>query len=96
VGVCIGLLVDRSVRSLRKVVLNLLAYAGVVRSLVVAELEHGLMLRRGVGVGVDEEGLDAQEDVFEGDTGLPFLLGVEDAQAHGAAGVDVGVEQHAP
>ena len=37
--------------------------------------------------------LDAQQDLLDGDGGAPALVLVQDAQAHGAAGVDVRVEE---
>lgn len=58
-------------------------------------LEHvvRLGLGRGLRVGVVEEVLDAEEDLLDGDGWLPRLFLVQDRQADGARGVNVGVEQ---
>ena len=37
--------------------------------------------------------LDAEEDLLDGNCRAPVLLLVQDAQADGAGGVDVGVEE---
>lgn len=49
-------------------------------------------LRRRVGIGLIEQGLDSEDDVFECDGRLPVLVFVKDGQADGATGVDVRVE----
>ncbi len=58
-------------------------------------LEHVVSLRlsRGLGVGVVEQVLDAEEDLLDGDGRLPRLLLVQDRQADGAGWVDVRVEE---
>lgn len=45
-----------------------------------------------VGLVLDQF-LDAQQDLLDGDEGLPVLLLVEDGQAHCAGGVDIGMGQ---
>ena len=44
-------------------------------------------------VGIVEQVLDAQQDLLDGDGGLPALVLVQDAETHSARGEDVGVEE---
>ena len=44
-------------------------------------------------VGIVQQVLDAQQDLFDGDGGLPRLFLVQDAEADGAGRVDVRVEE---
>lgn len=46
-----------------------------------------------VGVGVIEKVLNSEEDLLDGDGRLPALLFIQDRQADGARGIDVGVEE---
>ena len=78
------------------------------RSLVVLDdLPHGLFVRNAVfleqvvrlslcgrlRVHFVEQHLNAEEDLLDGDGGLPSFLFVEDRQADGARRVDVRVEE---
>jgi len=65
----------------------------VVGSAVLAEQVVGLGLGRRLRVGLIEQRLNAEEDLLDGDGGLPAFLFVEDGQADGSGRVDVGVEE---
>lgn len=65
----------------------------VVGSAVLAEEVVGLGLGRRLGVRLVEQRLDAEEDLLDGDGGLPAFLFVEDRQADSSGRVDVGVEE---
>jgi hypothetical protein len=67
--------------------------APLVLYLVSLEEVVGLGLRGRLGVGVVQQVLDAEQDLLDGNGGLPGLIFVEDGQADGAGRVDVGVEQ---
>lgn len=47
----------------------------------------------GIGIGVVQEILDSEEDLLDGDGGFPGFVLVENAEADGARGVDIGVEE---
>ena len=65
----------------------------LVGLLVLFEEVEGVGLRGGLGVWLVEERLDTQEDFFNVYRGLPAFFFVEDGEADGAGGVDVGVEE---
>lgn len=65
----------------------------LVLGLVVHKKLVGLGLGGAVGVGIVQEVLNAEEHLLDGDRGPPPLLLVEDGEADGAGGVDVGMEQ---
>jgi hypothetical protein len=47
----------------------------------------------GVGVWLVEQVLDSEENLLDGDSRLPCIFFVQDGQADGAGGVNVGVEE---
>lgn len=53
----------------------------------------GLGLGRILDVGLVEQVLDAEQDLFDCDRGAPVLLLVQQRQADGAGGIHVGMEQ---
>jgi hypothetical protein len=63
----------------------------VCRPVLLKEVER-IGLRGGLGVRLVEQRLYAEEDLLDRDRGLPAFFFVEDGQADGAGGVDVGVE----
>lgn len=65
----------------------------VVGSAVLAEQIVGLGLSRRLGIGLVQQRLNAEEDLLDGNGGLPAFLFVEDGQANGSGRVDVGVEE---
>jgi hypothetical protein len=65
----------------------------VVGSAVLAEQVVCLSLSRRLGVGLVQQRLNAEEDLLDGDGGLPAFLFVENGQANGSGRVDVGVEE---
>jgi hypothetical protein len=65
----------------------------VVSSAVLAEQVVGLGLSRRLGIGLVQQRLDSEKDLFDGDGGLPAFLFVEDGQANSSGRVDVGVEE---
>jgi len=69
-----------------------LAHLAIVQRSVVLECEVGFFLRGIVRVRVVQQVLDPEEQLLDGDAGLPALVLRQYAEADGAAGVDVGVE----
>jgi len=50
-------------------------------------------LGRGFGVGIVEEILNAEQDLFDGNGRLPTFLLIQNAEAHGSGWIDVGVKE---
>jgi hypothetical protein len=71
---------------------NLLDLALICRLILLVQIIR-VCLRRALGVDFVQQHLNAQQDLFDRDGGLPALFFVQDGQADGAAGVDVGVEE---
>lgn len=65
----------------------------LVLGLVLLEQVVGFSLRRRLGIRVVEQVLHAEENLLDGDCGLPRLVLVQDGQADRSGWVDVGVEQ---
>jgi hypothetical protein len=65
----------------------------LVRNLVFLEQVERVGLRGRLGIRLVEQRLNAQQDLLDGDGGLPALILVQDGQADSAGGVDVGVEE---
>ena len=65
----------------------------VVGGTVLAEQVVGLGLGRRLRVGLVEQRLNAEEDLLDGDGGLPAFFFIENGQADGSGRVDVGVEE---
>ena len=65
----------------------------VIGSTVFAEQVVGLGLSGRIWVGLVQQRLDTEEDLLDGDGGLPAFLFVENGQANGSGRVDVGVEE---
>lgn len=65
----------------------------IVFRLVVGEEHVRLALRGGGRVGRVQKVLYAEKDLLDGDGGPPPVVFGEDAKAHGAGGVDVGMEE---
>lgn len=53
----------------------------------------GLCLSRRLRVRIVQQVLDTQQDLLNGDRGLPRLFFVQDRQTDSSGGVDVGVKQ---
>lgn len=53
----------------------------------------GLGLCRRIGVRVIQQVLDTQQELLDGNGGAPCFLLVENREAYGARGINVGVEQ---
>lgn len=65
----------------------------LVGSAILAEQVVGLGLGRRLGIGLVQQGLDAEKDLLDGDGGFPAFLFIENGQADGSRRVDVGVEK---
>lgn len=65
----------------------------LVRLAVLLEQVERVGLGGGLRVRLVEQRLDAEQDLLDGDGGLPALFFVEDGEADGARGVDVWVEE---
>lgn len=65
----------------------------LVRLAVLLEQVERVGLGRGLWIRLVEQRLDAEQDLLDGDGGLPALFFVEDGEADGARGVDVWVEE---
>lgn len=65
----------------------------VVGSAVLTEEVVGFSLSGRLGVGLVQQRLNAEKNLLDGDGGLPAFLFVENGQADGARGVDIGVEE---
>ena len=65
----------------------------VVGSAILAEEVVGFSLSGRLGVGLVQQRLNAEKNLLDGDSGLPGLFLVEDREADGAGGVDVGMEE---
>ena len=77
----------------RRVLLDDLLDLALVRRLVLFEQVERVGLRWALWVRLVEKRLDAQQDLFDVDGGLPAFFFVEDREADGARGVDVWVEE---
>lgn len=77
----------------RRILANYAPDALFVLDLVFLEQIVGVGLGGRLGVGVVEQVLDAQKNLLDRDGRLPGLFLVENRQADGARGVDVGMEQ---
>jgi len=77
----------------RRVLLDDIAHLPLVRRAVFLELVERVGLCGRVWVRLVEQRLDAEENLLDGYGGLPAFFFVEDAEADGAGGVDVGVEE---
>ena len=75
------------------IVLDDLAHRLLVRHPVFLEEVVRFGLSGRVRVDFVEQHLDSEEDLLDGDGGLPGLFLVEDREADGAGGVDVWVEE---
>lgn len=71
---------------------NSLDFPLICRTVLLEQIEC-LGLRRRVWVGVVQQVLDPEQDLLDCDGGLPAFFFVEDREADGAGGVDVGVEE---
>lgn len=65
----------------------------VVGSAILAEEVVGFSLSGRLGVGLVQQRLNAEKNLLDGDSGLPAFLFVENGEADGAGGVDVGMEE---
>lgn len=70
-------------------ILNLL----LVRGAILFEQIERIGLRRRLRVRLVEQRLNTEEDLLDGDGGLPAFFFIEDGEADGAGRVDVGVEE---
>ena len=77
----------------RRVLLNYGAHLLIIRCAVLLEEVESVCLRRRLRVWLVEQRLDTQQDLLDCDSRLPAFLLVEDREADGAGGVDVGVEE---
>lgn len=77
----------------RRVLLDHGAHLLVVRRAVLLEKVESVCLRRRLRVWLVEQRLDTQQDLLDCDSRLPAFLLVENGEANGAGGVDVGVEE---
>jgi hypothetical protein len=77
----------------RRIILDDTPNLLLVRLLVLLEEVEGVGLRRGLGIGLVKQRLDAEQDLLDGYGGLPAFFLVKDREADGARGVDVRVEE---
>jgi len=77
----------------RRVLLDNLLDLALIRRLVLFEQVERVGLCWALWVRLVEQGLDAEQDLFDVDGGLPAFFFVEDGEADGARGVDVWVEE---
>ena len=79
--------------SRRRILLHHLLHPLLIRRPILLIQIIRIRLRGRLRVYLVQQHLDPQEDLFDGDGGFPALFFVEDAEADGAGGVDVGVEE---
>jgi hypothetical protein len=72
---------------------RLLLHPTLVFLLVVLKELKGFGLCRRVGIGIIEQVLNPNQDLFDGNGRTPTLFFVEDGEANGARRIDVGVEE---
>jgi hypothetical protein len=77
----------------RRILLDDVAHLLLVRRSVLLEEVERISLRRRVRVRLVEQRLDAEQDLLDRYRRLPALLLVQDAEADGARGVDIRVEE---
>jgi hypothetical protein len=79
--------------SRRRVLADQATDALLVLGAVLFEQVVCLSLSWGFGIGIVEEILHAEQDLFDRNRWLPRFLLVEDRQANSSRGVDVGMEE---
>ena len=77
----------------RRVVLDNLLDLALIRSLVLLKEVERVSLSGTVRVGLVEQRLYTEQDLFDVNSGLPTFLFVEDRQTDGAGWIDVRVKE---
>jgi len=77
----------------RRIIPNNAAYLLLVCHTILLEQVERVGLCGGLWVGLVEQRLDSEEDLFDSDGGLPAFFFVENGETYCAAGVDVGMEK---